>query len=141
MTKFFVTSLILSVAFLSVLTGCKENKKQKLIEKVFVVNIVPDSSKLKEYLAYHQHVWPEVEAGFKRAGYKKIAIYRYNYLVVMIVTVPEGADLHKMGEIAEAYSPRCAEWNKMMSKYQVGVAGTSAGQTWVEAQPYYIFSN
>jgi L-rhamnose mutarotase len=112
-----------------------------LEEKVFVVNIVHDSLKLKEYLAYHEHIWPEVEAGFKKAGYQKIGLYRYNYLLVMAITVPAGADLNEMGKLAESYSPRCSEWNRMMNGYQQGVEGTSAGQTWVEAKSFYQFSN
>lgn len=123
------------------LTACKKPVTQKLVEKVFVVNIVQDSAKFNEYLDHHKHVWPEVEAGFKKAGYKKITLYRYGHLLVMTVVVPEGSDLNQMGKIAEGYSPRCAEWNKMMSQYQVGVAGAPAGATWVEALPFYSFTN
>jgi L-rhamnose mutarotase len=125
-----------------IITSCKEkSSEQQLVEKVFVVNIAGDSSQMKEYLAYHKEVWPEVEAGFKKAGYKKIVLYRFDHLLVMTVTVPEGADLNEMGKVAESYSPRCAEWNKMMSRYQAGVTGTSQGQTWVEAKPFYSFRN
>ena len=106
-----------------------------------MVNIVPDSVKLKEYLTYHEQVWPEVEAGFKKAGYKKITLYRYNHLLVMTITVPQNADLGAMGKLAESYSPRCAEWNKLMNTYQTGVQGTQPGQTWVEAKPFYVFNN
>ncbi len=110
-------------------------------ERVFVVNIVPDSVKLKEYLDYHEKVWPEVEGGFKKAGYKGIVLYRYGHLVVMTITVPAGADLDQMGKLAESYDPRCAEWNQLMNGYQTGVAGTKQGQTWVEVRPFYRFSN
>lgn len=139
----FVAILVFSFV---VITGCnrkraEEEQSAKLEEKVFVVNIVHDSLKLKEYLNYHKEVWPQVEAGFKKAGYKKIALYRYQYLLVMTVTVPAGADLNKMGKLAESYHPRCAEWNRLMSTYQTGVAGTSSAQTWTEAKPFYIFNN
>jgi L-rhamnose mutarotase len=134
--------LLLTGLLALIMIGCKEKAtQQQLEEKVFVVNIAADSTHLNEYLAYHKQVWPEVEAGFKKAGYKKIVLYRYDHLLVMTVAVPEGADLNEMGKIAESYSPRCAEWNKMMSRYQVGVAGTAQGQTWVEAKPFYSFSN
>ena len=118
-----------------------ENQSQQFEEKVFVVNIVPDSLKLKEYLDHHKQVWPQVEAGFKKAGYKKIVLCRFQHLLVMIITVPVGANLDQMGKLAESYDPRCAEWNKMMNAYQVGVAGTTPGQTWVEAVPFYTFNN
>ncbi|HEY9261678.1 L-rhamnose mutarotase [Chitinophaga sp.] len=109
-------------------------------EHVFVVNIVPDSLKLKEYLDYHAHIWPEVVAGFKKAGYQKIVLYRYGYLLVMTITVPADADLGQMGKVAESYDKRCADWNKLMDGYQTGVAGTEQGKKWVEVTPFYSFT-
>lgn len=105
-----------------------------------VVNLVDDSLKIARYLAYHQKVWPEVEAGFRKAGYQDIRLYRYNRSVVMIVTVPVDADLAAMGRKAEAYDPRCAEWNRMMDTFQVGVPGTRPGQKWAQADLYYEFN-
>lgn len=133
---------LLAAAFIAGCTPRHEDPKkvQALEDKVFVVNIVHDSLKLKEYLHYHQQIWPQVEAGFKKAGYQKIVLYRYDYLLVMKITVPVGADLGEMGKLAEASDPRCAEWNKLMNNYQQGVAGTSPGQTWVEATPFYEFN-
>lgn len=113
----------------------------EFVEKIFVVNTVDDAKKLNEYLAYHKQIWPEVEAGFKKAGYKSITLYRFKDLIVMAITVPKNANLEEMGRIAESYSPRCAEWNKLMGDYQKGVKGTSAGEKWVEAIPFYKFSN
>lgn len=130
---------ILLVSFAACLLSCGGSKEMKTEEKVFVVNIVPEEKKLQEYLHYHRQVWPEVEAGFRKAGYKKISLYRYQYLLVMKIEVPVGADLGQMGKTAEAYSPRCAEWNRLMAGYQVGVPGTAQGQTWVEAVPFYEF--
>lgn len=118
-----------------------EQKQESLTEKVFVVNIVNDEQKLKEYLDHHQQVWPEVEAGFTKAGYRKITLYRYGHLLVMTILVPEHADLDAMGKLAESYNPRCAAWNRLMNQYQAGVEGTKPGQTWVEATPFYTFSN
>jgi L-rhamnose mutarotase len=139
----FIVTVLLTTMFA---TGCAENNikvkpAQQLEERVFIVSIVPDSARLKEYLDYHKKVWPEVEAGFKKAGYQKIVLYRYGYLLVMTITVPSGADLNEMGKLAESSDPRCAEWNKLMSTYQKGVEGTSPGQTWVEAKPFYQFSS
>ncbi len=131
---------------LSLLFACSQNKEQKhdkenLEERVFIVNLVNDTLKMKEYLAMHQHVWPEVEKGFKKAGYKKIEIYRFNTSLVMIITVPKNADLGRMGKLAEGYDKKCREWNEMMDRYQVGVAGTAEGQKWVQTERIYSFKN
>lgn len=110
-------------------------------EMVFVTNLVNDEQKQKEYMDYHEHVWPEVEEGFKKAGYREISLYRFQDLLVMIVSVPKGADLEQMGRIAESYDKRCAEWNRIMADYQSGIEGARPGQTWVEARRFYSFRN
>lgn len=140
----FFSLLLLSVGLLLVLHACstgspERDSKPELKEYVFVVNIVPDSLKLKEYLDYHAHIWPEVEAGFRKAGYRKITLYRHGYLLVMTLSVPADANLDQMGKTAESYDKRCAEWNRLMDGYQTGVAGTGKNEKWVEAAPFYRF--
>ncbi len=120
-------------------SACK--RQERLTEKVFVVNIKPGDDTLRQYLQYHSAVWPEVEAGFRKAGYREIRMFRSHHTLVMMITVPEGADLSEMGKTAESYDPRCAEWNRLMAGYQEGVAGAAAGQTWTEAAPFYTFRN
>lgn len=115
--------------------------KEEYIEQVFVVNVIPNKGKLQEYLRYHSKIWPEVEAGFKKAGYKRITLYRFDHLIIMTILVPKNANLGKMGKLAESYSPKCAQWNRIMSTYQTGVAGASAGQTWVKADQFYRFED
>ncbi|MGF6849185.1 L-rhamnose mutarotase [Chitinophaga sp. W3I9] len=132
---------ILLLTAVVIFTACNASPKEaELQEHVFVVNIVHDPQKLKAYLDYHQHIWPEVEAGFKKAGYRKITLYRYDYLLVMTISVPAGADLGQMGKTAESYDKRCAEWNRLMDGYQTGVAGAGQHEKWVEALPFYRFT-
>lgn len=133
----FPLYLLIACYGVFVLPGC--TAREQLVEKVFVVNIRPGEDKLKEYLDYHQAVWPEVEQGFKKAGYRHIRLFRSHHTVVMIVTVPAGADLDAMGKTAEAHHPRCKEWNTLMAGYQEGVAGMLPGQTWSETTPFFEF--
>lgn len=144
MKQFFYCGRLLSF-FLVFLAGLSCGKKTSVGEEtkdlVFIVNLVNDDQKVKEYLAYHQEVWPEVEAGFRKAGFKKINLYRFGKSLVMIVTIPKNADMGKMGKIAEEYDKKCKEWNQRMDGYQVGVPGTSEGQKWVQAEPIYSFNN
>ncbi|MBS0028046.1 L-rhamnose mutarotase [Chitinophaga sp. 22321] len=131
----------LTLAAVVILSACTAPEKEAVLqEHVFVVNIVQDAQKLKEYLDYHQHIWPEVAAGFKKAGYRKITLYRYDYLLIMTIAVPVGADLGQMGKTAESYDKRCAEWNHLMDGYQTGVPGAAPGEKWVEAKPFFRFS-
>lgn len=136
---------IVSLLFLSSFIYLSCNKKMQAAEKtktlVFIVNLVDDEQKINEYMAYHHMVWPEVEAGFRRAGYKNINIYRFNKSLVMSITVPENADLDRMNKTAEGYNKKCKEWNQIMDHYQVGVPGTSEGQKWAKTELIYSFKN
>lgn len=132
--------LCLLLALFTGAVSCKRPKTTEASEeRVFVVTIAPGDEKIREYLDHHQHIWPEVEAGFKKAGYKKITLSRFDHLVVMSILVPRGANLDSMSKVAESYDKRCAEWNRLMDTYQLGVPGTAPGQKWVEVKPFYTF--
>ena len=133
-----LSGLLLCFSMLSCQKAADNTKNKEL---VFVVNLVNNDKKVQEYLNYHKKIWPEVEAGFKKAGYKEIKLYHFNKSLVMIVTVPENADLGRMGQIAEAYSEKCKMWNQLMDQYQVGVAGVAANQKWALTEQIYSFTN
>ena len=59
----------------------------------------------------------------------------------MNITVPAGANLYRLYKLAESYDLRWTEWNKGRRAYQVAIAGTLPGQTWMEAVSFYAFSN
>jgi L-rhamnose mutarotase len=122
------------------LASCRHTGSIGTRDVVMVANLVDDSLKANQYLAYHQKVWPEVEAGFRKAGYWNIRLYRYKRTLVMIVTVAADADLGAMGRVAEAYDPKCREWNNLMAGYQVGVPGTQPGEKWVQTDLFYQFN-
>lgn len=118
-----------------------KNMKSDFEEHVFAVRLVEDSSMVEKYLNYHKNVWPEVEAGFKKAGYESIQLYHFGNYITMIVKVPPGSDLGEMGQISNDSNPRVAEWNKLMDGFQKGLPGTREGQTWVVMEKYYEFKN
>lgn len=134
--KGFQTTIICLLLFMS--SGCKHETKE-LDEYVFSVQLVNDSDKIQEYLEYHEEVWPEVEEGFKKAGYHSIEMYRYNNYLTMVVKVPKGSDLMKIGAAKELNTERVKTWNSLMSTYQRGLPGTPKGTTWVPMHKFYEF--
>jgi len=52
-----------------------------------------------------------VEAGFRKAGYKKIKFYEFNKSLVLICTIPKNADINQMGKIA-ALSSKNRPYNR-----------------------------
>ena len=129
-----------SICLLLLLASCRHPDPPGTRDIVMVANLVDDSLKVDQYLAYHRKIWPEVEAGFRKAGYRNIRLYRFNRTLVMIVTIPADADPGAMGRVAEAYDPKCREWNQLMAGYQVGVPGARLGEKWVQADLYYQFN-
>ena len=112
----------------------------KYEEYVFAVQLVEDSAMIREYLEYHQNIWPEVEAGFKKAGYEEIRLYRFENFVTMVLKVPLGSDLNHMGKISNDSHPKAAEWNQLMDGFQQGLPGTKEGQTWALMEKYYEYT-
>jgi L-rhamnose mutarotase len=133
--KLFCLLFVVSIVAFS---GCRERKPTKDI--VMIVNLVNNPQKIKEYKQYHKHIWPEVEEGFRKAGFDNIRVYQFDRHLVMIVTIPADANLSELSKKAEAYDPRCKEWNQLMDKYQQGVDGALPGQKWAEMKKIYDLS-
>ena len=122
-------------------SSCREDDETEFEEHVFGVRLVEDTVIIEKYLNFHQNVWPEVEKGFKKAGYEHIRLFRFGNYVTMVVKVPAGSDLGRMGQISSESHPRVAEWNKLMDSLQKGLPGTVKGQTWVEMEKIYEYEN
>lgn len=136
--------LISLISLIIFLVSCStsyesNNMETEYVEHVFAVQLLEDSSMIGQYLEYHENIWPEVETGFRKAGYGNIRLYRFENFVTMIVQVPEGSDLGLMGQISNDSHPRAAEWNRLMEGFQKGLPGTIDGQTWVELKKFYEF--
>ncbi|PXX30584.1 L-rhamnose mutarotase [Arenibacter sp. ARW7G5Y1] len=138
MKKVIQVTLICCLLFFS--NGCKQDIPQ-FDEYVFAVQLVNDSHKKREYLDYHKKVWPDVEKGFKKAGYHSIKLYIYDNYITMVVKVPKGTDLEQMGATKELNTDKVKDWNSLMSSYQKGLPGTTEGTTWVPMVKFYEFEN
>ena len=106
---------------------------------MLLVDLVDDSAKIAEYEAYHQQIWDEVKQGFLKAGFVDIRIYRFHNHLSMIIEIPEGKDLGELSALSAENNPKMAEWDALMSTYQIGVSGTAEGQTWAFAEKIFQF--
>lgn len=130
---------IIFLAFL-ISTGCKQ-QVEEFDEYVFAVQLKDDSVKIEEYLNYHKEIWPEVELGFRKAGYKSIRMYRFENYITMIIQVPKNSDLDVIGKSEELNTEKIKEWNSLMTTYQKGLPGTTPETTWVPLDKMYEFQN
>jgi L-rhamnose mutarotase len=131
---------MLLITFLASACALRSNTRGTEFEEyVFGVRLVEDSAMQQKYLDYHQQIWPEVEEGFRKAGYEQVRLFCYGHYITMVVKVPKGSDLNRMGQISNDSHPRVAEWNKLMDGFQRGLPGTADGQTWVMFDKLYEF--
>ena len=105
---------------------------------VLTANLVKSTGLQKEYLDYHSSQfkkWPEVSKGFCNADFQQLLLFKNGRQLMLVISIPKGKTLDELNPKTTANNPRVDEWNKLMSKYQEGIAGTKPGETWVFLQP------
>jgi len=101
---------------------------------ILSANLVADEKLQKEYLDYHKtqfEKWPELSKGFCNADFQQLVIFKKGRQLMLIISIPKGADLDQLNPKTTENNPRVDEWNKLMSKYQEGIEGTKKDEVWV----------
>lgn len=104
---------------------------------VLTANMVADPKLQKQYLDYHAtqfQKWPEISKGFCNARFQQLLLFRNGRQLMLVISIPKGESLDKLNPKTTENNPRVDEWNKIMKKYQEGIAGTAPGETWVFLQ-------
>ncbi len=94
---------------------------------ILTANLVSDTIKQREYLQYHAtqfKQWPEISKGFCNAGFQQLLIYKNGRQLMLVISIPRGADFQKLNPRTTENNPRVNDWNRMMAQYQEGVSGT-----------------
>lgn len=107
---------------------------------LLTANLVANEKMQQEYLNYHAtqfEKWPEVGQGFCNANFQQLLLYRSGRQLVLVISIPKGANLDKLNPKTTENNPRVDEWNRIMKKYQQGIGGTKAGETWVILKPVF----
>lgn len=105
---------------------------------ILTANLVSDPKKQQEYLRYHAtqfQQWPEVAQGFCNASFQQLLVFRQGRQLMLIISIPHGANLDKLNPKTSLNNPRVDEWNALMKQYQTGLPGTKPGETWVFLKP------
>lgn len=101
---------------------------------LLTANLVADPKMQDEYLNYHAtqfQKWPEVSRGFCNAQFQQLLVFKNGRQLMLVISIPKGANLDKLNPLTTKNNPRVDDWNKLMSKYQEGIPGTKKGETWV----------
>jgi L-rhamnose mutarotase len=141
-----INVLIISVLMISCVpveeekenTVISENKTNGYLQKDFdvpvkrycqVLTLRDDPVLIEEYKDYHADVWPEVLEGIKEIGILDHEIYIHGNTVFMILVTPADFDFDtRMSKLAGM--SRQAEWEELMTKFQVADPTASSAEKW-----------
>lgn len=105
---------------------------------ILTANLVANPKMQQEYLNYHKtqfQKWPQVSQGFCNASFQQLLVFKNSRQLMLVISIPKGESLDKLNPLTTKNNPKVDEWNKIMAKYQEGIAGTKKGETWVFFKP------
>lgn len=105
---------------------------------LLTANLVANPKLQQEYLDYHAtqfKKWPEVANGFCNAGFQQLLVFKNGRQLLLVISIPKGANLDKLNPKTSENNPRVDQWNALMKKYQEGILGTKPGEVWVFLKP------
>lgn len=97
-----------------------------------VLDLKDDPQLIREYEAYHQKVWPEIEESIRGSGIEKMEIFRAANRLVMLMHVGEKFSFEAKAQSDES-NPKVQEWEALMWKYQQALPFAGENQKWVPA--------
>ncbi|ARS42933.1 hypothetical protein CA265_08505 [Sphingobacteriaceae bacterium GW460-11-11-14-LB5] len=118
--------------------NCGDKAVAEWDNMILSANLVKDEKMQKEYLAYHKtqfEKWPEISKGFCNAEFQRLAIFKNDRQLMLIISIPKGKKLDDLNPKTTENNPKVDEWNAIMKKYQEGIEGTKPDEVWVFFKP------
>ncbi|WP_026063408.1 L-rhamnose mutarotase [Pedobacter arcticus] len=94
------------------------------------LDLKEDSTLIKEYVEWHENVWPEIVESITNSGIIAMSIYRFNNRLFMIMETEDSFSFEKKA-IMDAGNDKVQEWEEIMWKYQQQIPGAKVGEKWV----------
>jgi hypothetical protein len=114
---------------------CSDKRVAKEWDHILLTaNLVADKKLQQAYLDYHAtqfDKWPDIAKGFCNGDFQQLLIFRNGRQLMLVISIPKGESLDKLNPKTIENNAKMVEWNKIMGKYQEGIEGTKAGETWV----------
>ncbi|RZK37672.1 MAG: L-rhamnose mutarotase [Pedobacter sp.] len=118
--------------------NCGDKPVEEWDNIILSANLVEDVKMQKEYLDYHKtqfEKWPEISKGFCNAEFQRLAIFKKDRQLMLIISIPKGKKLDDLNPKTTLNNPKVDEWNAIMKKYQEGIEGTKPNEVWVFFKP------
>lgn len=117
-------------------TQCGDDQQESnWTHTILTTNLVEDGKLQQEYMDHHETQfikWPEVSKGFCNASFQRLLLFRNGRQLMLVISIPAGKSLEELNPKTVENNPRVEQWNRLMSKYQTGIAGTAPNEVWVE---------
>ena len=101
------------------------------------LDLVDESSSIKEYREYHRNVWPEVKEGLLEIGVEGMEIYLLGDRLFMVIDTKDDFDLIADFQKYTDSSDKAAQWDTLMRKYQKKTPFTNDGDWWAPMQKVF----
>jgi len=101
------------------------------------LNLKNDPQAIEKYKAYHQNVWPEVEAALKHIGIASMKIFLRGCRLFMYMETVDGFELERdFAKYLEEHV-RCREWDELMRTFQKKIPEAADDEWWALMEPVY----
>ena len=89
-----------------------------------------DQELIKEYIRYHQDIWPEIKESIRSSGITNMEIYRTDTRMFMIMETSDSFTFENKAAMDQA-NPKVQEWETLMWKFQQPLPHAAKGEKWV----------
>ena len=96
----------------------------------YALDLVDDDKLIKEYIDYHNNVWPEIKKSILNTGVKLMEIYCVGNRLFMITDVDENFSLENR-ESEVSTNKKVKDWEDLMWKYQKALPVAKKGEKWI----------
>lgn len=124
--------MLITCILVILISGCNEKPETHYQQLVMTTDLVDDPAIIRMYDSLHskQGVWPALEKANKAAGIRSVRIWRAGTRLMMIIEVPENADMARLDSLYVSADPKVKEWGAMMSNFQRSLPGVDSTQKW-----------
>lgn len=91
---------------------------------------------IAEYEAFHEKIWPEIEASIKNAGIVNMEIYRVENRLFMIMETTTDFSFEKKS-LLDATNSFVQQWEELMWKFQQPLSPAKEGEKWILMQKIF----
>lgn len=137
-----LSAIFVGVVMLSVF-ACSDPDRPRWRQLVMTTDLVDDPAIIRLYDSLHsaKGVWPALEKANKAAGIRLVKIWRAGTRLMMIIEVPEDADMARLDSLYVSADPKVKEWGAMMSDFQRAMPGVDSAQKWTTMEVIHHYED